>query len=351
MNNITRRGAVKSLGATSLALGAMDARAFAAPTSNPSDPYSYVDPELAAALKKFPQGEPPNAQNLAAMRAGDSNGPLLSAPELQPHKTTVPGPVGLDEVPVVVFDPRAGQKNRPAILYIHGGGYVTGRADTSLHLPQQIAQATGALTVSVDYTLAPEMKFPLSTEQNYAVLAWLHERAGQFGIDRKRIAVMGDSAGGGHAAILAIAARDRQEFSIAYQCLIYPMLDDRTGSTVRVPPHIGHFLWTEAANRFGWTSLLGVPAGSDDAPPGAVPARIDNLAGLPPTFIGVGSIDLFYAEDLEYAKRLALAGVETELFVVPGAYHGFDVVAPDAKLTVQFRNAWQSALRRGLQII
>src|SRR6185312_9406000 len=173
MNTITRRGVVKGVGATSLLIGTKGS-AGAAPVPNPADPYSYVHPELLAALKQSPQGEPPNAQNLAAMRAGDSNGPLLPAP--QPRKATAPGPVGLDEVPIIIFDPKPGQKNRPAVLYIHGGGYVLGRADTSMDRPQQIAVATGALTVSVDYTLAPEMKFPLSMEQNYAVLARLHER-------------------------------------------------------------------------------------------------------------------------------------------------------------------------------
>src|SRR5215470_226660 len=118
MSRFNRRGFVQSLGATSLALGAMNARGFAA-----DDPfYSTVDPELAAALKKFPQSsEPLSAANLAAARAGDSNDTLLSAPELQPRRATVPGPVGLEEVPVVIIDPKPGQKNRPAILYIHGG--------------------------------------------------------------------------------------------------------------------------------------------------------------------------------------------------------------------------------------
>ncbi len=323
---------------------AMATDAIAAP-----DPWSYVDPELAAALKKFPQSvEDPNARNLASLRAGDANSSVSNAPELQPRKATIPGPAGQKDVPVLIVNPKPGGKNRPATIYIHGGGFVVGRADTNLQMAQDIAEATQSLVVSVDYTLAPEAVFPIAREQNYAVLAWVHENAGRLGIDRNRIAVMGDSAGGGHAAMLAIAARDRAKYKIAYQCLIYPMLDDRTGSTHRMPPHIGHFNWTETANRFGWSSLLGVPAGSASVPAGAVPARTENLAGLPPTFIGVGSIDLFFAEDIEYAKRLALSGVRTELLVVPGAYHGFDVVTRTAKLTVQFRNAWQTALRRGL---
>ena len=316
------------------------------------DPFSYVDPELAGPLRNWPGSfDAPNARNLASMRAGDGPDSLgLAAPEFQPRRTKIPGRAGAADIPVLIIDPKPDQRNKPAVLYIHGGGYILGSADSNLRNAQDIAQGTDSLVVSVDYTLAPEAKFPISLEQNYAALAWLHKNAGQLGVDAARIAVSGDSAGGGHAAQLAIAARDRKEYPIAFQCLIYPMLDDRTGSTHRVPPHIGYFVWTEAANRFGWSSLLGIPAGSASVPPGSVPARVKDLSGLPPTFIGVGSIDLFFEEDMEYAKRLALAGVRTELFVVPGAYHGFDVVARDARLSVQFRDVWQSAIRRGLEL-
>jgi acetyl esterase/lipase len=346
----TRRGFVKNAAMTPLLLGAAmaaDAGHIAAAAIN--DPYSYVDPELAAALKKSGRNsEVPSAQNLAAWRAADKNSSVLDAPELQPRKSTIPGPAGQGDVGVLIFDPKPDQKNRPAVIFIHGGGFIVGRADTSLHLAQLAAQATGAFTVSVDYALAPEARFPVALEQNYAVLAWLHRNAARLGIDPTRIAVMGDSAGGGHAAMLTIAVRDRREFALAYQCLIYPELDDRTGSTRAMPPTMGHFLWTPAANRFAWASLLGMPAGSASPPPGSVPARVKDLSGLPPAFIGVGSIDLFCDEDIEYARRLAMAGISTELFLVPGAYHGFDIVAPDAKLTLQFYNVWQNALRRGL---
>jgi acetyl esterase/lipase len=361
MNGFTRRGFLGSAALLPLLAGRViaqtgraqtHAQTVGAPTAggvNP-DPYSYVDPELAAALRNFPAGDDVNAENLAALRAGDKNYSMSNAPELQPRKAAVPGPggPGAPDVPVLIIDPRPGARNRPATVYIHGGGYVLGRADTNVQLAQDIAAATGSMVVSVDYTLAPEAHFPQSLEQNYAALAWLHKNAGQFGVDARRLAVMGDSAGGGHAARLAIAARDRREIPLAFQCLIYPMLDDRTGSTRRMPLYAGHFIWTEAENRFGWTSLLGQPAGAATVPPGSVPARIADVSGLAPAFIGVGSIDLFCEEDIEYARRLVAAGVDTELLVVPGAYHGFDVVTRDARLTVQFRNAWQAALRRGL---
>jgi acetyl esterase/lipase len=170
---------------------------------------------------------------------------------------------------------------------------------------QRIAMDCHCVVVSVDYRLAPETKFPGSLEDNYAALRWAHSNAEMLGIDRKRIAVGGESAGGGHAAALAIHARDRGEIPIAFQMLIYPMLDDRTGSTRPAPLAVGKFVWIAESNRFGWTALLGVPAGSADVPKGSVPARVDSVAGLPPAYIGVGSIDLFVNEDIEYARRIS----------------------------------------------
>jgi acetyl esterase/lipase len=159
---------------------------------------------------------------------------------------------------------------------------------------------------------------------------------------------MGESAGGGHAALLAIAARDRGEIPLAYQALIYPMLDDRTGSTRKKPPYMGMVIWDEQRNRFGWSCLLGVPAGSRKVPPGSVPARVENLHGLPPAFIGVGAIDLFVDEDIDYARRLIDAGVAVRLNVVPGAFHGFDAF-PGASIAKAFRADLIAALREALK--
>jgi acetyl esterase/lipase len=107
-------------------------------------------------------------------------------------------------------------------------------------------------------------------------------------------------------------------------------------------------MWTASNNRFAWSSLLGVPAGSPGVPAAAVPARVASVAGLPPAWIGVGSIDLFVEEDMEYARRLVHAGVSTELMVVPGAFHGFDLIVPDAEVSQQFSASWKSALRKAL---
>jgi acetyl esterase/lipase len=215
---------------------------------------------------------------------------------------------------------------------------------------QQIAKDHDCTVVSVDYRLAPETPFPGALEDNYAALKWLYANAESLGVDRKRIAVMGESAGGGHSATLTMAARDRGEVPILFQLLIYPMLDDRTGSTRAVAPHIGAFIWTRQANRFGWDVLLGVPAGSRSVPRGSVPARATDLHGLPPTYIGVGALDLFVDEDIEFARRLVNAGVPTELYVAPGAYHGFFFLVPNATISKRFDESYNAALARAFAL-
>lgn len=258
----------------------------------------------------------------------------------------IPGRNGAPDVRIYIVNAgKKGDQPRPAILHMHGGGYVLGTAKMMLRSLQEVAEKLDCVIVSVDYRLAPETRFPGSLEDNYAGLKWLHDNAGQLGVDRKRIAVMGESAGGGHAAMLAIAARDRGEVPLVLQALVYPMLDDRTGSTRQVAPHVGTIGWTSAHNRFGWSALLGVPAGSDEVPYGAVPSRVEKLAGLAPAFIGVGDLDLFVDEDVEYARRLKAAGVPTELRVIPGVPHGFDVV-PWTAQTKQFRTDLYAALNK-----
>jgi triacylglycerol lipase len=183
-------------------------------------------------------------------------------------------------------------------------------------------------------------------EDCYAALQWLHANAGELGVDPARIAIRGESAGGGLAAALALLARDRGGPAIAHQNLIYPMLDDRTCIT-RLPAHLGAFVWTPQANAFGWRSLLGQEPGAADISPYAAPARAEDLAGLPPAFIAVGALDLFLIEDMDYARRLIEAKVATELHVYPSAYHGFDVL-PDAAPVRQMKKDAVGALRKAL---
>lgn len=317
-----------------------------------ADPYlRHVHPQLrafAAEILKLDEGQfRLDRANLAEARSGSyaRMRPFLS--EIPVAKRIIRGPKDNPEIVVYVVNERAGE-TRPAILHTHGGGYVTGSAESDVANLQTICQELDCMAVSVDYRLAPETTWEGSVEDNYAALKWLHANAEALGADAARIALLGESAGGGHAALLALAARDRGEIPVCFQCLVYPMLDDRTGSTRSVPDHVGKIIWTKERNRFGWESFLGMPPGGANVPVAAVPARVENLAGLPPTFIGVGTIDLFVDEDIEYAQRLSAAGVPVELIVVPGAFHGFDSHFIDAPISRWFNQAKLDALRQGL---
>ena len=327
--------------ATTLAEAGQASRSELSPAV--ADPYALVDPELLPVLKQFPAYDL-SAEMVVKFRQLPSM-PPLPGPAPQPVERHIPGPPGAPEVRLWIVDPAPSEKSKPVMLHMHGGGFMM-TDPTLLSRLQGIATDCQCVVVSVDYRLAPETRYPGSLEDNYAALKWVHTHAAELGIDRSKIAVGGESAGGGHAASLAIHARDRNEVPIVFQLLIYPQLDDRTGSTRPAPPAIGHFMWTASANRLAWSSLLGVPAGSSSVPAAAVPARVASVVGLPPAWIGVGSIDLFVEEDMEYAHRLIHAGIATELLVVPGAFHGFDVVVPDAEASRQFSASWKAALRK-----
>ena len=344
-NRLTRRDfAVRGAG-FGLALGLAEQLQFGllADAQAAGDPYAAVDPALLPTLKQFPAYDL-TLEMVAKFRQLPGM-PALPGFAPQPVERYIPGPHGAPDVRVWVVDPAPSEKGKPALLHMHGGGFMM---TDPLLMPQLQGIATDChcVVVSVDYRLAPETRYPGSLEDNYAALKWVHAHAAELGIDRSKIAVGGESAGGGHAASLAICARDRNEVPIAFQLLIYPQLDDRTGSSRAVPACIGHFIWTASANRLAWSSLLGVPAGSSSVPAAAVPARTASVAGLPPAWIGVGSIDLFVEEDMEYARRLVHAGVATELLVAPGAFHGFDLLVPEAEASRRFSASWKTALRR-----
>jgi acetyl esterase/lipase len=315
------------------------------------DPLWFVDPELRPAAREIlaMQGAM-SAMTVATLPASRNaprpwvHAPLANVPFV---KKSIAGKPHSPDIPVYVINAKAGAR-RGGILHTHGGGYIMGSAADSIFPLQSLATELDCAIVTVDYRLAPETTYAGSIEDNYAGLHWLHTHADELGIDPARICVMGESAGGGHAALLAIAARDRGEVPLAFQCLIYPMLDDRTGSTRQVPAPIGTLLWTADANRFGWRSFLGQDPGGPSVPAKAVPARLDNLKGLPPTFIGVGAIDLFVQEDIAYAQHLVEASVATELIVMPGAFHGFDILGAETRIGTSFNATKLDALRRAL---
>jgi acetyl esterase/lipase len=230
-----------------------------------------------------------------------------------------------------------------ALLWIHGGGYVMGTPEVENEVCSRIALDLGVLVVNVSYRLAPEHPFPAGLDDCYTALAWLHEQADELGIDPDRVAIGGASAGGGMAASLAQMAHDRGGPSVSFQLLVYPMLDDRT-----VQRPVDALVWNNRSNAFAWGVYLGHPAGQPDERPWAVPARRADLAGLPPAWIGVGDIDLFHDEDVEYARRLQEAGVHCELHVEPGMYHGADAIAGKVDSMRAFRTRMVAVLGEAL---
>jgi acetyl esterase/lipase len=213
---------------------------------------------------------------------------------------------------------------------MHGGGYIFGHYDNEDARFDGWVRRLGCAGVSVEYRLAPEDPYPAGMEDAYAALKWVHDHASELGIDAGRIGIGGASAGAGLAAGLALLVRDRAEFDIAFQLLIYPMIDDRqmTASSgwAEVP------VWQPSANTLGWSAYLGALYGTEEVPPYAAAARATNLEGLPPTLIAVGTLDGFVDEDIDYAQRLNHAGVPVELHVYPGGPHGFDSMAPGTTL-------------------
>ncbi|MBV9953195.1 MAG: alpha/beta hydrolase [Acidimicrobiia bacterium] len=245
---------------------------------------------------------------------------------------------------VLVHEPDARTRPSGALLWIHGGGMIMGVPEQSNEVCSRLARDLGIVVAAVDYRLAPEDPFPAPLDDCMDALRWLHEQAGALDVDPARVAVGGDSAGGGLAAAVAQRALDEGGPALAFQALVYPMLDDRT---VLRTDHQGRgdFLWTPKANAFGWTAYLGHPPRAADAPTYAAPARRTDLGGLPPAWIGVGDLDLFYEEDLDYARRLEAAGVPCQLEVVAGMYHGADHIAAEAAATAAFRASLTAALR------
>lgn len=312
--------------------------------------YSMVDPQLQPMLAQM-SDEPLDASLLPAMRQQRQRAALeVSAQDdglaLTQSEHIISGLNGAaSALRVVVITPQGTPRARMGILHIHGGGYLLGSPEQSMSMTRPTAAGQDCVIVSVDYRLAPETAFPGPLEDCYAALVWMHQQADLLGIDPQCIGVMGDSAGAGLAAGLALLARDRGGPALAFQNLMYPMLDDRTVIEREPNPHTGEFSWTRADNQFGWRAYLGAEPGTEAIPPYAAAARASDLAGLPPTWIGVGTLDLFLDENLEYARRLLRAGVPVMLNVYPGAFHGFNG-HPEAAIARRAREDRQFALSR-----
>jgi acetyl esterase/lipase len=318
------------------------------------DTRHLVDPDLLPLLDVFPSLDmsPPG---LPATRAilKTMDPPDMGAADGLPvtvEARMIPGPQGPDSLRVLIVR-RAAASGAVCggILHFHGGGFLVGTPEGSLPLLRATAAAQDCVIVTVDYRLAPETTWVEATEDAHAALVWMVDHAADLGVDPARIGVMGESAGGGLAACTALIARDRGGPALAFQNLLYPMLDDRTVTRTETAPVTGEFIWTRDSNRHGWTGWLGHAPGLPEASPHAVPARMADLSRLPPAWIGVGALDLFLQEDLAYAQRLMEASVPVDLSVWPSAYHGFDLVGT-AAVAIRAGADRQAALARGLAV-
>lgn len=311
---------------------------------------SMVDPaarDLAQAFAAFDPSVQPLQEYRDALGATfAASVPSVAVPY---EERMIPGMPGSPAMRVLIHRPVAPSgEPMPAVFFLHASGFISGAPEMFAAANHDLAQRHNALVVAIQYRLAPETPFPGPLEDAYAGLAWLFEHAEDLGVDPTRVIVMGESAGGGLAAMLTLLARDRGKYALAGQALVYPMLDPRTG-TSDAPinnPATGEFVWTVRHNRFAWSALRGPSAIADTWLPYLAPALAADLAALPPTFIAVGALDLFLEEDVDYALRLSRAGVAVEAHVYPGGIHGFDF-APCA-VTSQYRADLAAALTRML---
>ena len=305
------------------------------------------DPELEAVLALLGEQLPPSItpEMIPLLRQGSpvSVDPdaVLAEVGVERVDHTIPGYEGGSiEVSVLRRIGRTGVG--PGIFHTHGGGMIIGDRFVGLGqiLPWIIEH--DAVAVTVEYRLAPEFPDPYPVEDCYAGLVWTADHAAELGIDPDRLIIAGASAGGGLAAGTALLARDRRGPALAGQVLIYPMLDDRD-ATVSTAQIDGVGVWDRTSNLTGWTALLGARRGTEDVSIYAAPARATDLSGLPPAFIDCGSVEVFRDEDVQYATALWHAGVQAELHVWPGGFHGFDLMAPHtaiAQAMTAARDAW-----------
>ncbi|KUN23168.1 esterase [Streptomyces antibioticus] len=312
------------------------------------------DPELAAALELIKDVISPGLtlDQIDEIRQGPGIA-LLAELDLtldgffEVEDRKVPGPEGAPEISLLICRPTAAPASgpRPVIYHVHGGGMVIGNNRVGVDVPLAWAKEVDAVVVSVEYRLAPEHPHPAPVEDVYAGLVWTAEHVAELDADPERIVIAGASAGGGLSAALALLARDRKGPQVIGQVLMCPMLDDRN-DTPSAHQMAGVGVWDRTANETGWSALLGEARGGPDVPAYAAPARAEDLSGLPPAFLDVGSAETFRDEVVAYASRIWQAGGVAELHVWPGGFHGFDGFAPQAAVSQAARAAQLRWLRR-----
>jgi acetyl esterase/lipase len=305
-----------------------------------------IDPEAGAVLAQFgPVSEPVPMDGIAAEREArklrrPTDDDLRRGGAVEFEELTVPGPAGAPDISLLVCRPAGAATPAPGVYYIHGGGMIAGDNRTAMPVMLDWVERVGVTVVSVDYRLAPQHPHPAPVEDCYAGLIWTAAQAAELSIDPQRLLIAGVSAGSGLGAAVALMARDRGGPALIGQMLTWPMLDDR----YQTPS--SRELDADGLSVTGWRALLGDAQGGPDVSAYAAPARATDLSGLPPAYLDVGSVDSFRDETIDYAGRIWRAGGAAELHVWPGGYHGFELMAPDAAISVMARETRIAWLRR-----
>jgi acetyl esterase/lipase len=311
-----------------------------------------LDPEAGAILAAAgPEAsEPVTLESIPAERAERkairlTDEALRRGGAIEFEELTVPGPAGAPDISLLVCRPAGITAPAPGVYYIHGGGMIMGDNRSALLVMLDWIERAGVVVVSVEYRLAPEHPYPAGAEDCYAGLEWTGEHAAELGIDPDRLLIAGVSAGGGLSAAVALMARDRGGPALIGQMLGCPMLDDRnqTPSSYELDRQA---TWDRNSNLTAWGAVLCAARGGDGVSEYAAPARATDLSGLPPAYLDVGSVETFRDETIDYAARIWRAGGTAELHVWSGGYHGFELIAPDAAISVGARDTRIAWLRR-----
>jgi acetyl esterase/lipase len=312
--------------------------------------FDLIDPEIRPVIAAWPMQTIANYADLLQARAEYHEIFLkfVAAPHdtrVAVHDVTTPPRGEHPPVRLRLFRPKDATGILPAVFWTQGGGYIMTSPDLDDAVCQDLALNHRCLVASAEWRRAPEHPFPAASEDCYTGLSWMVKQATDLEIDTRRIVIAGSSSGGGTTASLALLVRDRGEFGVAHQMLIYPMLDDRNDTPSARLVTDGN-VWNRAKNEFAWRAFLGDSYGTDKISPYAAPSRMQNLARSIPASILTGELDLFRDENILYAMRLMAAGVPTELYVYPRAPHGFDRLAPKAAVSQQFFADQNAVLRR-----
>ena len=300
---------------------------------------SEIAPELRPKIQRMPRIPVANAWGRSLLRNAAKlflRNRSYEGVRLEERKTA-------EGVSLYVYTPDSGLTGA-ALLWIHGGGMVIGSAAQDDQFCAETARELEIVIVSTEYRLAPEHPFPAALDDCWVAWNWLQESSLSLGIDKTRIAVGCESAGGGLAASLVQRIHDAGGVQPTAQWLFCPMLDDRTAARYELDA-LNHKVWDNRQNRFSWQAYLGAEPGADPLPDYAAPARRQDLHDLPPAWIGTGDIELFFGEDRTYADRLNTAGVACTLDVVPGAPHGFQSIARDTQLAQDYVSRARDWLR------